>query len=288
MRKESTGNSSTIAILLATYNGEKYLREQIDSLLVQSYQHWHLYVHDDGSTDGTLEIIRSYIQQHPDKMTLLDYPSQGGACRNFLSMLKHVEAPYYMFCDQDDVWLSEKIAQSMAAMQEQESQQPKRPVVVCTDLFITDEQLAVTEKSMFAYLSVHPEYIRNFNDSGASAVVTGCTMLFNQKAKESCLDYQPAVVMHDCWLCHCALRQQGVLYAIRQPLVYYRQHGHNSLGAGVKSSAINLRYRIRHFKELYQYNISYYHMLSVLGYGSLLKYVRAKLLYRHRIKRGYY
>lgn len=288
MRKELTDSSSTIAILLATYNGEKYLREQIDSLLAQSCQDWHLYVHDDGSTDQTVEIVSSYVRQHPDKITLLDYPSQGGACQNFLSMLKHVEAPYYMFCDQDDVWLPEKIASSLAAMQEQESHYPEKAVVVCTDLFITDEQLSVTEESMFAYLSVHPEYIRNFNDSGASAVVTGCTMLFNQKAKESCLDYQPAVIMHDCWLCHCALRQQGILYAIRQPMVYYRQHGNNSLGAGVSSSAINLRYRIRHFKELYQYNMSYYHMLSALGYGSLLKYLRAKVLYRQRIKRGYY
>ena len=288
MRKESTDSSSTIAILLATYNGEKYLREQIDSLLAQSCQDWHLYVHDDGSADQTVEIVSSYIRQHPDKITLLDYPSQGGACRNFLSMLKHVEAPYYMFCDQDDVWLPEKIARSIAAMQEQESLHPAKAVVVCTDLFITDEHLSVTEESMFAYLSVHPEYIRNFNDSGASAVVTGCTMLFNQKAKESCLDYQPAVIMHDCWLCHCALRQQGILYAIRQPMVYYRQHGNNSLGAGVSSSAINLRYRIRHFKELYQYNMSYYRMLSALGYGSLLKYLRAKVLYRQRIKRGYY
>jgi glycosyltransferase involved in cell wall biosynthesis len=235
-----------------------------------------------------VKIINSYIQQHPNKITLLDYPRQGGACRNFLSMLKHVEAPYYMFCDQDDVWLPEKIARSMTAMQEQESHQPEKTIVVCTDLFITDEQLSVTEKSMFDYLNVYPEYIRNFNDSGASAVVTGCTMFFNQKAKDSCLDYQPAVIMHDCWLCHCALRQQGVLYAIRQPMVYYRQHGNNSLGAGVKSSAINLRYRIMHFKELYQFNINYYHMLSALGYGSLLKYLRAKFLYRHRIKRGYY
>ena len=98
-----------IAILMATYNGEKYLGEQIDSILAQSYQDWHLYIHDDGSRDNTAAILRQYATDYSEKITILDYPSQGGACRNFLSMLEKVDAPYYMFSDQDDIWLHEKI-----------------------------------------------------------------------------------------------------------------------------------------------------------------------------------
>ena len=85
---------ATIAILMATYNGERYLAEQIDSLMAQTYQDWHLYVHDDGSQDGTVDILNSFASAHPDKITLLDYPKAGGACKNFMSMLERVEAPY--------------------------------------------------------------------------------------------------------------------------------------------------------------------------------------------------
>lgn len=100
---------NTIAILMATYNGEKYLGEQIESILAQTYKDWHLYIHDDGSKDNTVTILKEFVAKHSQQITLLEYSSQGGACRNFLSMLERVDAPYYMFSDQDDVWLNEKI-----------------------------------------------------------------------------------------------------------------------------------------------------------------------------------
>ena len=129
---------------MATYNGEKYLREQVDSIISQTCQDWHLYIHDDGSKDSTIAIIKDYICQYPDSITLLDYPPQGGACKNFLSMLDKVEAPYYMFCDQDDVWLPEKIALSLEEMKRQEALHPQKPVVIHTDLHIVDDKLTVT------------------------------------------------------------------------------------------------------------------------------------------------
>ena len=138
-----------IAILMATYNGEKYLREQIDSLLNQTCQDWHLYVHDDGSKDGTVNIVKSYAERYPDKVTLLDYPPQGGACRNFLSLLEKAEARYYMFCDQDDVWLPEKIALSLEEMKRQEALHLQKPVVIHTDLHIVDDKLTVIGKADF-------------------------------------------------------------------------------------------------------------------------------------------
>ena len=94
-----------IAILLTTYNGAVYLRRQIDSILGQDTGGWHLYVHDDGSADGTVEILKEYQTGYPDIITVLDYPSQGGAMKNFFSMLQRVDAEYYMFSDQDDVWV---------------------------------------------------------------------------------------------------------------------------------------------------------------------------------------
>jgi glycosyltransferase involved in cell wall biosynthesis len=107
MNMEQVKSTSTIAILMATYNGEKYLGEQIDSLLAQTNMDWQLYIHDDGSTDNTQAILQEYAQKHSN-IHILEYESQRGAMKNFLSLLQRVEADYYMFCDQDDVWLKQK------------------------------------------------------------------------------------------------------------------------------------------------------------------------------------
>ena len=279
-----------IAILMATYNGEKYLREQIDSLLNQTCQDWHLYVHDDGSKDGTVNIVKSYAERYPDKVTLLDYPPQGGACRNFLSLLEKVEARYYMFCDQDDVWLPEKIALSLEEIKRQEALHPQKPVVIHTDLHIVDDKLTVTYDSMWKHSDIFPQYIKTFSDAGGHTVIaTGCTMLFNQKAKEGSSRPSASAIMHDCWVCLCTLQQGGTVYGINKQLVLYRQHGSNCLGSGETQAAdVNMKYRVLNCKKVYKSNRDYYAMLRSLGYGSVFKYIRYKLKYKKRIRRGSY
>lgn len=279
-----------IAILMATYNGEKYLREQIDSLLNQTCQDWHLYVHDDGSKDGTVNIVKSYAERYPDKVTLLDYPPQGGACRNFLSLLEKVEARYYMFCDQDDVWLPEKIALSLEEMKRQEALHLQKPVVIHTDLHIVDDKLTVTYESMWDYTGKHPQYIRTMDDAGGhTSIATGSTMLFNHEAKK-CYNPQSAkAIMHDCWLCLCTLKQGGIVHGLNKKLVLYRQHGANCLGSGdTKASDVNLKFRILNFNKVYKSNRDYYAMLQSLGYGSIFKYIHHKIKYKKRIRRGFY
>ena len=279
-----------IAILMATYNGGSFLSEQIDSLLGQSYKDWHLYVHDDGSTDDTVTIVRRYMQEHPDKMTLLDYPSQGGACKNFLSMLGKVDAPYYMFCDQDDVWLPNKIELSIEMMKQLEAEHPDKPIVVHTDLKIVDEHLHGIFDSMYEYTGKYPQYIRTFNDTGGhTSIATGCTMLFNRLAEKGCSPMTEKAIMHDCWLCLCTLKQKGVVYGIQDKTVLYRQHGDNCMGAGkTKAADVNILFRIRHFKKVYEQNRKYYAMLHAIGYGSIFKYLYYKIMYKRRIRRGFY
>ena len=279
---------SKIAILMATYNGAKYLKEQMDSLLAQTFCDWHLYIHDDGSTDRTIQILTEYHEKYLDKITLLDYPSQGGPCLNFMSMLTRIDAEYYMFCDQDDVWLPEKIEISHNEMMIREQESPEIGIVICSDLFVVDEDLTITGSSMWNYLRVCPQYIKTFRDCGASAVVTGCTMIFNQKAKEYSLPCSPLAIMHDSWICLSTLKHRGKLYGIPKQLVFYRQHHNNCLGVGISASQLGVSYRIRNFSKVYKDNVAYYKMLSALGYGSIFKYILSKVMYKLRMRRGYY
>jgi len=93
-----------IEILLATYNGEKFLQEQLDSILHQTFQDWRIVAHDDGSTDATLEILQQFQLEHPSKIHILDDGLSFGSARdNFEHLMKHAAADYIMLCDQDDV-----------------------------------------------------------------------------------------------------------------------------------------------------------------------------------------
>jgi len=275
---------------MATYNGERYLAEQLDSLLAQTCQDWHLYVHDDGSQDGTVAILNSFASAHPGKMTILDYPPTGGPCNNFLSMMNRMEASYYMFCDQDDVWLPRKIELSIVELRQIEQENPEKGIVVYTDLQIVDETLSPLFSSMWEYAGIYPQYIRTFNDSGGhNAIATGCTMMFNWQAKATVGGF-PAdkALMHDSWMCLCVLKCGGILKGIKEVTVLYRQHGNNTLGAGTKAADIGLRYRLLNIRRVFKSNRLYYAVLSSLGYGSVMKYLYSKVKYKMRIKRGYY
>lgn len=103
MKKESE-----ISICMSTYNGEEYLSEQIDSIIGQTYTNWQLYVHDDGSSDNTREILNDY-QKQDDRIHFSKTNNHQGIIKAFIELVQNVESEYYMFCDQDDVWLNNKI-----------------------------------------------------------------------------------------------------------------------------------------------------------------------------------
>ena len=265
-------SKSSIAVLMATYNGEAYLGEQIDSILTQTCQDWHLYIHDDGSTDATLTILKTYACKYPDKITLLDYPPQGGACRNFMSILQRVEASYYMFSDQDDVWHNDKIAVSMEAMQSVERQNAGKPVVVHSDMQIVDDNKCLLHKSFFQFSNIHPDYINSFGDYMQN-VVTGCTMLFNAAARTVSLSrpYTMAT-MHDSWITLRTVAEGGVRHTVYTPLTDYRQHLSNVLGAE-DGHRFTIVYRITHFSKMFRQNCQHYRMLHASGDMTLMGYI---------------
>ncbi|MBR4154305.1 MAG: glycosyltransferase [Paludibacteraceae bacterium] len=125
-------NNKSVAILMATYNGAKYLREQIDSLFVQTYRDWTLYIQDDGSKDATLDIIKEYSDE---RIVLVDVGlTRQGAGMNFMSLLNMVESEYYMFCDQDDVWFEDKMEKELARMKEIEGGVKKEFLLLCIQI----------------------------------------------------------------------------------------------------------------------------------------------------------
>ena len=114
--------NNLIAILLCTYNGSKYLREQLDSLIEQTHKNWILYVSDDGSSDDTLDILHHYQRTLGTRLFIFEGPRQGFA-RNFISLIQNplVDGDYFAFSDQDDIWLDDKLARSLAALQQSRS-----------------------------------------------------------------------------------------------------------------------------------------------------------------------
>ncbi len=210
--------SAKVTIVMATYNGEAHLREQLDSLIAQTYPNWRLLVHDDGSTDATLTIIHEY-RGKDRRISLLDDGVSGlGAARNFLHLLNHVDTEFCMCCDQDDVWLSDKVAKMVAAI----SFVDGAAAVYANAYLYVDEQV-VRQLST----RIHPSELRDtlFLNSG----MQGCSMIINQKLLEKLKPFPDTVAMHDHLLTLGAVVFGKLLY-IDEVLTLYRQHGGNATG----------------------------------------------------------
>ena len=225
------GNKRSIDILLATYNGQAYLREQIDSILAQSNQDWQLLIRDDGSNDNTVSIIKDYVAKYSDKILLIeDSENHLGASLNFSRLLENSTAEYIMFSDQDDVWLPRKVEATLNLMKATEKAYPNKPILVHTDLRVVDSRLKIIAKSLWKYQGIPPEIGNNANRVVLQNCATGCTIMINSKAKEISLPVPKEAIMHDWWLAINAAKHGKIVYIPKQ-LVLYRQHSNNAVGA---------------------------------------------------------
>ncbi len=220
-----------IDILLAAYNGERYISEQIESVLAQDCDDFTLRICDDCSTDRTPDIIRRYAKRHPGKIIFTQNEKNSGcAAENFFKLLYSSDADYIMFCDQDDVWFKNKISLSLELMKNTEALYGKdMPVLLHTDLTVTDSELNVIARSMFDYQHLCRDE-RSAAHTAVQNTVTGCTMMLNRTLADRLRHTPVSVPVHDWWI---ALYTAccGKTVFCNEPTLFYRQHKTNICGA---------------------------------------------------------
>lgn len=269
-------NSKSIAILLGTYNGDKYIATQIDSLLNQTISDWTLYISDDGSTDKTPLIIERYAKNYSNIILIKNSTKKLGAKNNFLRLLEYVNSKYYMFCDQDDIWLPEKIEVSLYHMRKIEENSPKIPIVIHTDVILVDSKLKVIAKSFWKEVRINPDKLKHYNYLAICSYSLGCTMLFNSLAKEKSFPVNEKALMHDWWISTQVIKT-GIIYSVYEQTMLYRQHENNVSGVefGNKREFFT---KIKQIKIVIKQNIQLYCTLKYIGYGSFWKFLFFKTI----------
>jgi len=220
-------------IILATYNGADFLAGQLDSLIAQTETRWKLLIRDDASSDATLEIIRAYMSRD-DRIGLLGAGSGGprSALANFSVLLQAAYdqgAAYVFCCDQDDVWNPDKLEVMLARLKRLESGNGA-PSLVHHDLEVVDASLQPIAGSFVRMMQLNPSDEHRPQRLVSRNEVTGCAMACNRALLEIALPISGQAVMHDWWLAMCAA-YFGRLEFVPRPLVKYRQHGRNAIGA---------------------------------------------------------
>jgi hypothetical protein len=228
-----------VCVLLATYNGERFLREQIDSVLAQDYPAVEILARDDGSTDGTVAILEEYALREPARVRLLrDGQSTGLAMRNFRLLMDASSAPYVCFCDQDDVWLPHKVSVSLEAMRGLERQYGKdAPLLVFSDLRVVDDGLRTLHPSLWRMEGSDPGAVWRLRSSLGQNVATGCAMMLNRRLVQLSLPMPDEAPHHDRWVALLATTL-GHSRALAEPLVLYRQHSGNVTGARMQAETL--------------------------------------------------
>lgn len=230
--------SNRVNVLLSTFNGEKFLPDLLDSLLRQTHPDWFLNVRDDGSSDGTLEILKTYRPSFPAMRV-----SEGrniGVVDSFFTLLREGDpsCDFFAFCDQDDVWKPDKLADAVRWLREVDA---RMPALYCSRLEYVDEEL----KSLgFPMAPRRP----GFGNALVENISAGCTQVMNAKGRELVLSSLPeGALMHD-WWCYLVVSCFGTVLYDPAPQVRYRQHGNNAIG-GTSNRLLHFAQRTRRFLD---------------------------------------
>jgi hypothetical protein len=222
-----------VEVLLATYNGARFLREQLDSIMAQDYGNIHVLARDDGSSDETVEILDQYAKRYPVRFRVIPTSGETGNARNnFLLLMKAASAEYVCLADQDDVWLPDKVSRTKRAMDQLESRWgTKVPSLIFTDLHVVDDKLTMLHQSFWEHMNIDPAGMDRQAALMLQSVVTGCTAMLNRPLIALSLRMPIEAFMHVRWIGLLA-SFLGKSSGLRVPTVLYRQHAQNVLGTG--------------------------------------------------------
>jgi len=232
-----------IEILMATYNGEKYISEQIDSIINQTCKNWKLLIRDDGSQDKTLEILEEYEKRDERINILRDIKGNLGFVKNFEELLKNSSEEFIMFSDQDDYWIENKLENYINELGTLSEKEQKMPLLIHSNSFVCDENLNVKKKE-FINSKIAAHYKKN--SYFFSYIVQGSTALINKELMDIGLPFLKNVTLHDRYF-HLLAEFFGKRIFISKSLIKYRQHGGNEIGA--KGSIIKKILKKRYFEQ---------------------------------------
>jgi glycosyltransferase involved in cell wall biosynthesis len=234
-----------VEVLLSTYNGEKFLKEQLESLAIQDYTNFKITIRDDGSTDSTPKLIRDYMAQSPVPITL-SVGKNIGVIRSYFELLKNSsdDAQFYAFCDQDDIWKSNKISKAIEYL---EKIPYNVPAMYCSRTILVDESL----KKELGYFPVIPKKKLGFSNALVENVAVGCTIVINKSARDYINSREinhSNIIMHDWWIYLCISAVGRVIFDC-YPSVLYRQHNSNVIGGSLNTPKSISKKIMRFFHE---------------------------------------
>lgn len=216
-----------IDILMPTYNGEKYLKEQLDSILNQTYKDIRVIISDDCSKDSTSQILKQY-KEKDERVEVYLQEKNLGVVKNIEFLLKKVENPLYMLADQDDVWLPNKIEKSVEKLKEEKAD------LVFGDLEVVNEKLETIYPSFGDFMLLNrkiKKYINSYKLNYLYNCVTGCTVLARKETINKIIPFPTysKYLIHDYWI-GLVISLNGKIAYINEKYIKYRQHGDNQVG----------------------------------------------------------
>jgi glycosyltransferase involved in cell wall biosynthesis len=229
--EDSVKATPKLTIVMSTYNGATYIGAQLESLIAQNFTEWSLLVRDDGSSDDTVKIVEAFAERDRRIRRLVDSAGNLKPARSFFRLLAAVDSPFFMCCDQDDVWLPHKVQEAVEFLEREDSTKPR---LFFTDLKVVNAGLAPIASSFMSYQKFDPHRSESFRGLLMQNVIVGCSLAGNRAllavTMNSRFGAMQSGLMHDWWLGLVAAAFGKIGYSSK-PSILYRQHSNNSLGA---------------------------------------------------------
>ena len=279
-------NNKKVAILMSTYNGEKYIKEQIESLIHQTYNNFYIYIRDDGSKDNTISRIKE-IQRNHDNIVLIEAENVG-FIKSFFELLNLCsDADYYAYCDQDDVWMEDKIERAVSFLNRTDS---NKPALHFSNSDYYDE-------NMNYLATAKKEKVYNFRHSLVECVTQGMTMVINNKTRELIIKDTPKTCLFHDWWTYMVCSGIGQIVYDDKSLVKYRRHNKSVTVEG-RTQIDLLIFRIKSFiigdslkkikEQIIEYDRFYYNQLSEENKKLIKLFTNKKYSLKNALKKVLY